>query len=195
MRIVYRAGDVEHGFEADSAGGQILAAIAKALPREIATIAHNGTPRLPEKTTQNELVSAIRAVLRRIDADPALLFAYGVSVEVHGDERPAARSFARGSGVGGIRLRGAPADRVYTLWCGPGRCDLVETAVGPDGRGTDVGTVDVRGERDVLTATMGRIRIHRRRAKTRRPQELERLQAVVRGWPPGEVAKLVRLRE
>jgi hypothetical protein len=141
------------------------------------------------------LVSAIRAVLRRIDADPALLFAYGVSVEAHGDERPAGRSFARGSGIGGIRLPGAPSDRVYTLWCGPGRCDVVETAVGPDGRGTDVGTVDLRGDRDVLTANMGRIRIHRRRTKTQLPHELERLQAAVQGWPPSEVAKFVRLRE
>jgi hypothetical protein len=136
---------------------------------------------------------AIHAVLGRIEADPGLLFAYGISVEAQGDEPPAGQSFARGSGITGIRLPGAAAERVYTIWCGPGRCDLVEAAIGADGRGTDLRTEDLRGEKDLQTANMGRIRIHRRRAKTRLPQELERLLATVQSWPSGEVAKFVRL--
>jgi hypothetical protein len=174
-------------------GGPILAVIAKALPQEVAAIAHNGTRRHPAKTTRDELTAAIAAVLARIEADADLLFAYAVSVEAHGDERPAGRSFARGNGVSGIRLPGEPADRVHTIWCGPGRCDMVETAIGPDGRGTEIGAVDIRGQHELQTANMGRIRIHRRRVKTQLPQELERLLAAVRGWPPGEVAKFVRV--
>jgi len=194
MQIVYRADDVEHGLQTDSAGGPILAAIAKTLPREVAAIAHNGTPQRPEKTTRDELMAAIRAVLRRIEADPGLLFAYGVSVEAHGEERPAGRSFARGCGVSGLRLPGAPADRVYAVWCGPGRCDLVEMAIAPDGRGTEVGTVDLRAEKEVQTVNLGRIRIHRRKAKTQLREELERLLATLQKWPPGEVEKFIRLR-
>jgi hypothetical protein len=52
--------------------------------------------------------------------------------------------------------------------------------------------MDLRGQSEVQTANMGRIRIHRRRAKTQLPQELERLLATVEGWHPGEVAKFIR---
>lgn len=193
MRIVFRATDLEYVHQSDSASGRILGVIAKTLPREVAAIAHNGIEDDPEKTTRDELISAIHAVRGRIEADPSLLFAYGISVEAQGDGPPAGQSFARGSGISGIRLPGAAADRVYTIWCGPGQCDLVETALGADGRGTDVRTVDLRAEKELQTANMGRIRIHRRRAKTRLPQELERLLATVEAWPPGELAKFVRL--
>jgi hypothetical protein len=193
MQIVFRASNSEYVHQSDSAGGRILAAIAKSLPREAAAIAHNGFEEHPVKTTRDELISALHAVLGRIEADPALLLAYSISVQAQGDETPAGQSFARGSGITGIRLPGASDDRVYTIWCGPGQCDLVETAVGADGRGTELRTVDLRSEKDLQTANMGRIRIHRRRAKTRLPQELERLLAAVQLWPPGEVAKFVRL--
>jgi hypothetical protein len=193
MQIVFRAADLEYVHQSDGAGGRILATVAKSLPREVAAIAHNGVEERPEKTTRDELISAIHAVLGRIAADPGLLLAYGISVEAQGDEPPAGQSFARGSGITGIRLPGAPADRVFTIWCGPGQCDLVETAVGADGRGTDLRTVDLRGEKDLQTANMGKIRIHRRRGKTRLPQQLERLLATAQSWPPGEVAKFVRL--
>jgi hypothetical protein len=192
MRIVYRAADAEHVHESDGAGGRILAAIARTLPREVAAIAHSGIEEDPVKTTRDELLAAIRAVLGRIEAEPALLFAYGISVEAQGDEPPARPSFAHGSGLTGIRLPDAAADRVYTIWCGPGRCDLVEAALSADGRGTDVRTVDLRGEKALHTANMGRIRIHRRRSKTRLPQQLERLLAAVQAWPPGGVAKFIQ---
>ena len=195
MKIVFQSGETKHVFDSDSAGGPILAAIAKALPREVAAIAHNGTARHPEMTTRDELLAAIGAVLGQIEADPALLNAYSVSVKAHGDDRPAAKSFGRGSGLSGIRLPDSPADRVFALWCGPARCDLVEMTIGPDGRGIEQGTVDLRGKRELLTANLGPIRIHSRRAKTRLPQELQRLQEAVERWPPGEVAKFVRINE
>jgi len=127
MQIVFRSGELEHGFESDSAGGRILAAIARGLPREVAAIAHNGTERQPELTTQTELQSAIRAVLAQIDSDPALLFGYAVSVDAHGDGSPA--SVSRGNGLSGIRLPGAASDRAFAIWCGPGQCDLVEMRI------------------------------------------------------------------
>jgi hypothetical protein len=108
---------------------------------------------------------------------------------------PAGQSFARGSGISGIRLPGAAADHVYTISCGPGRCDLVETSIGADGRGTDLRTLDLRSQKELETANLGRIRIHRRRARTRLPQQLQQLLAIIQAWPPGEVAKFVRLRE
>jgi hypothetical protein len=194
MQIIFRANGVEYGFESGSSG-PILAVLAKTLPREVAAIAHNGTPRRPERTTRDELMSAIRAVLDRLAADPGLLFTYGISIEAQGGEPPAGGSFTRGSGVSGIRLPGAPADRVYAIWCSPGRCDLVETAIGPDGRGTDVGCVDLRAQTEVQTANMGSIRIHRRKARTQLSQELGRLLTTVQGWPPGEVEKFVRFHE
>lgn len=195
MEIVFQCGRDEHVMNSDSAGGRILAAIAKVLPREVAAIAHNGTVRHPEMTTRDELLTALSAVLGQIESNPALLNAYSVSVKAHGDERPAGKSFGQGSGLSGIRLPESPADRVYAVWCGPGRCDLVEMTIGPDGRGIEQGTVDLRGERELLTANMGPIRIHSRRAKTQLPQELQRLQAAIQGWPPGEVAKFVRIKE
>jgi hypothetical protein len=72
---------------------------------------------------------------------------------------------------------------------------MVETVIGPDGRGTDVGIVDLRGQHELQTVNMGRIRIHRRRANAQLPPELERLLSAVRGWPPGEVAKFARASE
>jgi hypothetical protein len=195
MQIVFRSGELEHRFESDSAGGRILAAIAKGLPGEVAAIAHNGTPRHPELTTQAELLSAIGAVLKQIDSAPALLFGYAVSVEAHGDEPPGATSMSRGNGISGIRLPGAAPDRAFAIWCGPGQCDLVEMRIEPDGRGTELGTVDLRGEREVLTANMGRIRVHRKKVKTQLPQELKRLQAAVQSWPGGEIAKFMRQPE
>jgi hypothetical protein len=195
MRVVYRAADTEHLHETDGAGGQILGIIARALPREVAAIAHNGTPRRPEKTTRDELASAIRTVQGRIAADPSLLFAYACSVKAHGDDRPAGRQLARGSGISGIRYPDTPADCVYALWCGPGKCDLEEMAIDADGRGTVVGVADVRGEKELLTANMGRIRIHSRSLKTQIVPGLERLLAVVQGWPLGEVCKFASLRD
>jgi len=53
----------------------------------------------------------------------------------------------------------------------------------------------VRGEREVLTANMGRVRIHRRKVKTQLPQELKRLQAVVQSWPAAEIAKFIRQQD
>jgi hypothetical protein len=194
MRVVYRSGDAEHVHETDSAGGRILGIIARVLPREVAAIAHNGTRRHPVKTSRDELMSALPAVLARIEADPGLLLGYAVSVEAHGDQSPVG-SFARGSGLSGIRLPDAPSDRVYALWCGPGRCDLEELAIGADGRGTVVGVADVRGGNELRTENMGRIRIHRRPLRTRIVQELGRMLAAVRGWPPGEVCKFAGRRD
>jgi hypothetical protein len=190
MHIAYRSGAAEHAFQMDAACGPILAVIAKTLPREVAAVAQNGTPTRPARTSQGELTVAARAILGQLDADPGLLFAYTVSME--GDGGPAGRSFGRGSGLSGIRLTGAPPDRAFAVRCGPGQCDLVEIAIGPDGRGTEVGTRDLRGQATLETANVGVLRIHRRKSKTRLREELERLLAAVEGWPRGEVEKVVR---
>jgi hypothetical protein len=195
MQIVFQSGENRHVFDSDTAGGRILAAIARTLPQEVAAIAHNGTARHPEMTTRDELLAAIGVVLSQIEADSGLLNAYAVSVKAHGDERPAGKSFGRGSGLSGIRLPDTPADRAYALWCDPGRCDLVEMLIGPDGRGIEQGTVDLRGKRELLTANLGPIRIHARRAKTRLPEELQRLVAAVQAWPAGKVAKFVQIKK
>jgi hypothetical protein len=53
--------------------------------------------------------------------------------------------------------------------------------------------VDLRSAKDLQTANLGKIRIHRRRVKTRLAQELEGLLTAAQSWPAGEVAKFVRL--
>ena len=191
MRLVFRsaAGDFAH--ESDNAGGRILGIIAKTLPKEVDAIARTGMKEDPVMTTREVLISAIPAVLKYIESDPVLLFAYATSVEAHGDEPPAGRSFAEGNGVSGIRLPNAGSNLVYAIWCGPGKCDLVETSLGADGRGTDLRTLDLRNEKELQTANMGRIRIYRKRAKTKLPEELHRLLEAAQTWPPGDIAKFV----
>jgi len=191
MRIVFRSAVGDHIHESDSAGGCILGIVAKTLAPEVDAIARTGIEDDPVTTTRNELMSAIPPVLNRIEADAALLFAYGISVEAHGDQSPAGRSFAQGSGISGIRLPEAASNLVYAIWCGPGQCDLVETLIGADGRANDLRTLDLRNETELQTANMGKIRIHRRRVKTKLPQELQRLLQVAHNWPEGEVAKFM----
>jgi hypothetical protein len=191
MRVLFRSAAGDHVHASDSDGGRILGIIAKMLPREVDAIARTGIEDDPAKTTRDELISAIPIVLKQIEADPALLFSYAISVEAQGGEAPAGQSFTRGSGLSGIRLPDTASDLVYAIWCGPGKCDLVETSIGADGRGKDLRTVDLRNQIELQTSNMGRIRIHRRRVKTQLLQELQRLLAAAQAWPPGDVAKFV----
>jgi hypothetical protein len=183
MRIVYRAGDAEHVYDADHADGMIIRIIGGAMPQEVAELAHNGTLRYPRRTTRDELAAAIRAVQGRIAADPGLLFAYACSVEALGDERPVGRPFARGGGLSGIRFPDTPADRAYALVCGPGPCDLEEMAVGPDGRaGNALGVRPLRQ----ASAAAGLVRAAHPRPAVPAPAAdagLLRRRAVHRGGP------------
>jgi hypothetical protein len=189
MRIVYRSGDLEHVHEARSAEGRILGIIAKTLPKEVVAIARNGTEAEPEWTTKDELAAAIRAIQSRLEADPDLLTAFAHSVEAKGDKEPEDEQFKRGSGLSGIRLPDKPSDHVYSLWCGPGKCELEETVIGMNGRGTVVATLDIRGEEELQTENMGRIRIHRKPVKAPIVDEMKWLLAAVESWPAGKVAK------
>jgi hypothetical protein len=189
MHIVYRSGDLEHVHDARSAEGRILGIIAKTLPKEVVAIAHNGTEAEPEWTTKDELAAAIRAIQSRLEADPNLLFAFASSAEAQGDEQPDDAQFSRGNGVSGIRLPDKPSDHIYNLLCGPGKCDLEETVIGLNGRGTVVATVDIRGKEDLQTANMGRIRIHRKPIKAPIVDEMKWLLEAVESWPAGKVAK------
>jgi hypothetical protein len=195
MRIVYRSGVLEHVHEARSAEGRILGIIAKTLPQEVAAIAHNGTEAEPEWTTKDDLAAAIRAIQSRLGADPGLLLAFACSVESQGDGEPEDAQFKRGSGFSGIRLPDKPSDHVYSLWCGPGKCDLEESTIGSNGRGTVVATLDIRGEEELQTANMGRIRIHRRPVKVPIVDEMKWLLAAVESWPAGKVAKFAESQD
>jgi hypothetical protein len=188
---MFRSAGRDHIHESDSAGGRILGIIARTLPREVDVIARTGIEDDPVTTTREELISAIPAVLKRIVSYPALLFAFATSFEAHGNEPPAGRSFTGGSGISGIRLPGASSNLVYALRCGPGQCELVETSIGADGRGTNLRTLDLREEQQIQTVNLDRIRIHRKRIKTKLPDELQRLLQAAQTWPPGEVAKFV----
>lgn len=189
MRIVYRSGALEHVHEARSAEGRILGIIAKTLPQEVAAFAHNGTEAEPVWTTKDALAAAIRAIQSRLEVDPALLLSFACVVESRGDGEPDDLQFKRGSGVSGIRLPDKPADHTYSLWCGPGKCDLEETVIGSNGRGTVGETLDIRSQEELQTANMGRIRIHRRPVKVPIVAEMKWLLEAVESWPTGQVAK------
>src|SRR5262245_29094114 len=189
MRIVYRQGNNEHAFGCDADGGRILGVIARSLPAEVATICHNGTARRPATATRDEVVSAARAVLSRLAADPALLFRYAATDEA--DPKPTAGHFSQGAGFSGIRFADTPAGKAYAVKCGPGHCDLEEVAIGPDGRGAVVAVTDLRGRASVETANMGVLRLSRKASRTRLRAELEDLLAAVESWSEGTVEKVM----
>jgi hypothetical protein len=192
MRMVYRQGSREHAFACDADGGRILGVVARALPGEVAVVCHNGTARRPAKATRDELVTAARVVLARLDADPGLLFRYTVTDEA--EAKSTAGHFSRGGGFSGIRFADTPPERSYAVKCGPGHCDLEEIAIGADGRGSVVTITDLRPHPAVETANMGVLKLHRRASKTKLRTELVALLAALEGWVAGPVEKVLDVR-
>jgi hypothetical protein len=73
----------------------------------------------------------------------------------------------------GIRLGGD--GYYYAIEGGLGRCVLIKSEIGPDGRGRHIGERDIRNVKSIQTDNLGEIRIYRKRKATRLRSLLEQL--------------------
>ena len=186
--LTYHAGDATYAHRASRSDWQLITFLREHLPDEIGALFD--VPALGEsvRVAADTLAAAADAVLALVaDRRDLLPYTYQFKEEVAAD--PGARPGFGTGGVSGIRLPGD--DGYYSIRAGLNECRLRRIAIGPDGRGYTVDERDLRGERELLTANMGRIVIRRTRAKTDLVRALGEMARFFRTVGSAEVAKRV----
>jgi hypothetical protein len=188
--LTYRAGDAEYEYRISRADWDLMKSLREHLPEEIGLLFE-----VPELgAVVNVPTDELRAAADRLEAffsshSDLLPYTYQFSCERTGDPYIVPGGFSTG-GMSGLRL---PGDDVhyYFIRAGFDECSLEKSRAGPDGRGVNVDRRDLRGERELLTENMGKIRIRRRRARTELRQAVAEIKQFLRDITSPGIAKSV----
>ena len=93
-------------------------------------------------------------------------------------------------GMSGIRL---PNDRdhFYSIHAGFNQCELKKIAIGEDGRGILVETIDLRNTKEIKTDTVGAIKIKRSRKRTDLSDAVARIRAFLNTVSDEKIVKSI----
>jgi hypothetical protein len=187
--LTYQAGNAVYEYRIARADWELIQSLRGHLPNEIEALFVVPSLGEPVRVATPTLRSAIGAVMAFIASNKDLLpYTYQFKVETPPDPRMTP-GFGTG-GMSGIRLPG-DTDCSYTIRAGLNECRLDKISVGPDGRPHHELARDLRGERELPTANMGKITIRRTRAKTDLVKALPKIQAFLRDISSPEVTKSV----